>query len=269
MYPESSKLFIQDVQRTYQALRLSGESRAEAILSLREAFADALEDPDDGPCIVVGIALALCKKRELTQNVKSAANDALKLLLSDEKPNKSWHKYEAIINAPDSVGAEAPYHVPKRYEPDWAVGDVLIHKLTCPRATSVGLQDWFAVFYKVGECTADLLRKDQLMYVLLCPPCNEDEIISNIDSLRYLPFINRGTKADYLVGIDIQSRKDEQSYALKKIGNVVDLAPPADRAEEGLYAAYPLFSTIKKNIQWPSYEETICNTYRRLCLSQS
>lgn len=267
MYPESSRLFIQDVQRAYQALRLSGESRAEAILSLRKIFADVLEDPDDGPCIVVGTALALCKKKELTQNEKSAANDALKLLLSDDKPNKTWHKYEAIINAPDSMGAEAPYRVPKRYEPDWAAGDVLIHKLTCPRAASVGLQDWFAVFYKVGEYTDDLLRKVQLMYVLLCPPCNEDEIIPNIGNLHYLPFMNRGNQSEYLVQIGIRSRKAEQSYALKKIGNILNIAPPADEKKvENPHVAYPLFSNIRKNIPWPDYEEVICQQYRDLCI---
>ena len=66
MYPESSRLFIQDVQLEYQGLRLRGETREEAVRSLREIFAEPLEDPDDGPCIAVGIALALCKKKELT-----------------------------------------------------------------------------------------------------------------------------------------------------------------------------------------------------------
>ncbi len=264
MYPESSRLFIQDVQLEYQGLRLRGETREEAVRSLREIFAEPLEDPDDGPCIAVGIALALCKKKELTQDVKDAANAALKLLLSDDKSNKTWHKYKAHINDPDSMGPEALYRAPKRYSPDWEVGDVLIRKFTCPRAAEVGLQDWFAVFYKVGEYEDVLLWKNQLMYVLLCPPCREEEIIPNIGSLHYFPFMNHGKTADYLVGIEIRNRKSEQPYALKKIGNVVGFAPPANRAGEGLYTPYPLFANIRKDLPWPDYEETICNAYRLL-----
>ena len=80
-----------DIVDAYRTYRRNGNTRGDAIAKLRAEYAQELADCDDGPVVRIGLALALCQKRELTSDV---LKDALwKSFLQRTGTKKSLQTY--------------------------------------------------------------------------------------------------------------------------------------------------------------------------------
>lgn len=62
---------ISDVQKEYFRYRKLGENRQSAITKVKALYANEMCDDDDSLAVLIGLALALSKKKELTREIVS------------------------------------------------------------------------------------------------------------------------------------------------------------------------------------------------------
>ena len=257
---------MHDLVDTYRIYRRCGDTRDEALARLRMEHQQGLADYDDGPILRIGLALALCQKKELTQGVLQEAQEAIGKLLTRQWDNGTLtaiHQLESYISDPQWLGNEAKYRIQKPYIPQWEVGDTFTHTLTHYMAKYVGVYGWSVLFRKVGEYVDNEQQHQQLVYVTLCPP---EQLPHTAEELRKLGFLRMmphdGGKWDYLAQISFKSKKDEASYELTKIGSFSDAGFPEDRTIENPLTTMPLFGKLKRDSQFLSYENTVCHMYK-------
>lgn len=258
---------ILDVEERYMEYRKSGKNRDEAIAAIEAEESEAIMDSEDHVAIALGLAFALCKKKELTEVVYFKAIDAIikfkNVLEANDHRRSFLDAAERYLRNPVLYGLEATYRRRTPYTPDWKTGDVFSHVLTHPRSKSLGIENWTILFYKVGEYMHGRYPI-QLMYVCLCPPGKLPSTSQELQELGFLRMMNHNDKWDYLAQILIKSAKDEQSYQLKRIGNFPGVVPPADRTEENPETAMPLFGIMEQGNTRPDYEDQICRIYRSI-----
>ena len=262
----SIALIVNEVQKEYTNLRASGKDRATAISMLKDSYNKEMQDEEDYAAIIIGLFLALCKKKELTKEIAEAARTVVFDVRCRQNMigpmARHFIKVESLLNDETLLGDEATYKRRVPYVPDWKIGDTFSHTIMCDHAKKLGIDGWQVLFYKVGEFVDEFCRHRQLMYVLLCPPGTEPIDNEQFENLECLRMMNHGEKWDYLTQITIKNKKDELLYGLQKIGNFSSISPPSDRTEEDPLTAMPMFGYLKKTDTYPFYEEQICRIYR-------
>ena len=259
-------LIVNDIQTLYAKYRMQGMNRANAVNKIMGDYSEALNDKEDCAGVLIGIAVSLCKKKELTEEIYAKAMQSI------EQLPQSFDQSDTIgdflkevsqqISEPSMKGPEAAYRKRTIYVPTWQNGDVFAHVMTHPNAKPLGIDNWTILLYKVGEYT-DQSECNQLMYVSLCPPEKLPLTKQRFQNLGFLRMMEHEEKWDYLVQIPLSSSRQEKMYQLTKIANFQDIPLPTDRAEEDPRVAMPLFSRTTKQCPQPAYEDQICRIYRR------
>lgn len=262
----SIALTVNEVQKEYTNLRASGKNRATAISMLKTGYSKEMQDEEDYAAIIIGLFLALCKKKELTKEIAEAARavvfDVRSRQNTIEPLARHIVKVEPLLNDASLLGDEATYKRRVPYVPNWKIGDTFSHTIMCDHAKKLGIEGWQVLFYKAGEFVDESCKHRQLMYVLLCPPGAEPGDNVQFENLEFLRMMKHDGKWDYLTQITIKNKKDEMLYGLQKIGNFPNIQYPADRTEEDPLTAMPMFGCLKKTDFYPFYEEQICRIYK-------
>ena len=121
---EDSSL-VDEIIDSYSFLRLHGHNREASLARICMNFEAELSDEDERPFVLIAMALALCKKKELTTQ---ARNDALQSieLLRKESPDHSVpytsRDYDRLIRylSEDQIGPRHPIVQEKRMIRDGA-----------------------------------------------------------------------------------------------------------------------------------------------------
>lgn len=260
-------LMSNDVQKQYANLRKSGKSRDAAITIIKRTYAEATEDEEDSLAVMIGLALSLCKKKELTREIANEICGMICDIRSGRNLDETMLQYismiEPLLNDESLLGDDATYKQRMPYAPDWKVGDTFFHQISCPQAQKLGIGGWFILFYKVGEFVDEFFRHRQMMHVSLCPSITEFNDNVQINRIGFLRIMEHDGKWDYLVQLDFKNKKDELSYGLTKIGNFPNVKSPSDCTEEDPLTAMPLLGYLKKSDVYPFFEDQICRLYRR------
>ncbi|MBR2223459.1 MAG: hypothetical protein IJ973_03950 [Christensenellaceae bacterium] len=259
---------IVDVKEEYITWRRLGKTREETVSLMREQYDAELQDIDERIEILVGLSLALCKKKELYESIAEETLQEITKLrnMNYERPDINLKKIEQRLQDKDLYGDEAVYRRSSRYVPDWKVGDLFSHELTYPTSEKLGIKGWMILLYKVGEYVDRYEDHSQLMYVFLCPPDKIPSCREELEKLGFLRMMLQGEKSEYLAQITIKSKKAEETYGLTKIGyfpDVNNLKLPDDRVlKENPLVCRVLCGKFRKDDLWPSYEDTICRVYQ-------
>lgn len=264
--------YAYNIRLSYQAYRTNGESRSSAIDRIREEYSGELQDSDDRVAVLMAIAQALCRKKELTSELAEETLSAIGEYRACQKMDTYTKKYLARIEAKLTdlamIGPEAHYPKRRQYIPDWQTGDLFSHTLTHPQSEKLGIHGWIILFYKVGEFSDRKGKLRQLMFITLCPPGKEPTTDRELEQLGFLRMMPAGCGYDYFVQIVPKSKKDEQGYGLTRIGNFMNVTAPTDWAKENPLVSMPMFAYLRKDDLYPSYENHICLLYKQLGLSQ-
>ena len=167
-------LIVKDVEKLYISFRKAGKNRKEALDVIRDDYAQELQDADDRLSVLIGLSLALCKKKELIEPIATETLDEIADVISKCKLDKKDLKYllniEQCLKNEEVYGNEALYKPKSLYVPDWKVGDTFSHTLTCPLSEELGIKGWFILLCKVGEHVDEFGDHRQLMCASLCSP---------------------------------------------------------------------------------------------------
>lgn len=256
---------IKDVEEMYVKYRKKGCTRSEAIELIRHQYACELEDDDDRVVILIGISLALCKKKELLETIATETLQEITRVNCEkavEEEKKFFTKVERRLKDKNVYGNEATYKRKTIYVPDWKCGDVFSHILTYPSSEKLGIKGWVILLYKAGEYVDKFEDHHQLVYVWLCPPDKVPVCKEDFEKLDFLPMMYMGDWTEYLAQIEIKSKKAEETFGLTKIGCFPNLLLPGDPAKENPLTAMPLFGKLRRTDFWPAYENQICILYR-------
>ena len=150
----------------------------------------------------------------------------------------------------------------RSYSINWAVGDTFAHQLTHPAAEKAGIHGWYLIFRKVGQYVNSKGQIIQLGYLTLCPSAELPQTAAELNALGYLRMMNHGEKWDYMVQVDVQSKRAENKLGMKWVGCFPDAASPKDETEICPVGSMPLFGGIDKNTSCPRYEDAVCRFYR-------
>jgi len=285
-------LMSMDVRTQYVKCRQHGYSREEAIALIRDDYDFELQDTDDRIAVLIGLVQGLSKKNELLKNIADETRAEIQLIIQNDLTDKLTYPYlskiEKKLNDTKLYGDEAPYKQVTIYRPDWNIGDVFSHPITCPKAEKLRIMGWFILLYKIGEYFDGYDEYRQLMCISICPP---DEIPTCYDDLKKLGFlpvrqygegaaylaqlsftskaedlaqISFTSKTEYLAQISFTSKRDENSYELTKIGNYDNGNDPLIeniKKEKPLVSA-PLFGKLKRGDLYPDYEGQVCDYYK-------
>ncbi len=260
---------VLDVQEDYKLYRIQGHNRETAIRAIKSAYHRELEDADDKMAVMLGLVLALCKKKELTEEIAEEARaciENVKQYSQDECSVQMYLKKMAQkISLPEVYGKEATYRRKIPYVPDWQEGDLFAHTITHPIADEIGIGGWTILLYKVGEYVDPHQDLWQLVYVTLCPPEEEPTTSQQLQDLGFLRMMRRGNgdRWEYLAHITIKNKKDEALCGLKKIGNFPNITAPTDGVIQDPFYSRPLFGVLKKASISPHFEYDICLLYKR------
>lgn len=222
---------MQEISDEYLAMCAAGIGRGKAVTLLRTCYLNELQNKEDEPYVHLGIALALCRRGELTPDTAGPAKKAVEALRRI-RPEKSAQlkRIEKTLNAPESSAGEKPEKKLKRYDPHWNVGDTFIHKMESHIAEKVGLAGWYVVVRKVGEFMDHLDKPVQLVFLSVCPPNAIPRTEDDVKKLGLLKLTDvwtqEGKKPSYYAHIKIGSARTEKSFALKKIGCYPDIPLP-------------------------------------------
>ncbi len=260
---EDSSL-VDEVIDCYSFLRLHGHNREASLARICMNFEAELSDEDERPFVLIAMALALCKKKELTTQ---ARNDALQSieLLRKESPDHSVpytsRDYDRLIRylSEDQIGPEAPYRARKTYDPGWSIGDTFIHAFSQPSADQMGLLGWYVVFRKVGEYLDRKSRHMQLVYITVCSEDAIPQTDAELSSLGYLRMMEHDNGWDYLGQLCFKSKKDEEQWKLQKIGCFPNAGIPDDATTEDPLVSMPFYGVLHRNNQVLDYEDQVCH----------
>ena len=233
----------------------------EAIEEIREEYTQELCDEDDKTAVLIGLSLALCKKKELFFSIAKETLGDIQRKYCESANGTDYSTIQKYLEDKEMYGEEALYKKTSVYVPDWKIGDVFSHVLTYPTSKMLGIEGWLILLVKVGEYTDEFGVHKQLVCISLCPP--EKNLSSSKDfiELGFLPVMNT-IKAEYLAQITIKSKKAEKNYQLSKVGYFPDVLIPSSCLKENPLTAMPLIGKIEKGQDWLIYEEQICRFYK-------
>lgn len=267
-----SKIFLYapltfDVIGSYEQERRKGSSREAAIKTLVDCFKEELMDEEDHSAIQIGIAIALCRKNELTVPVQREAICAIDAIIASGGWGKDGDRLllelKQHLESGSCLGVSAHYSRERIYIPDWRLGDTFIHRFSQPASLKMGLGGQFIVLRKVGGYLDQDGHHMQLVY---CTVCSADTIPGTSAELRELGFLRmmkHGKKFDYLGQLYFKSKKDEERWGLDKIGRFPDAGAPDDASIEDPRVSMPLFGMLRhQDSSTLHYEELVCQLIR-------
>lgn len=256
---------VEEIVALYSSMREDGLSRDRSISMVLSSVQDELDDEDDAPFVWIGIAVALCQKNELTEEIMIKARQSVQLVESrnPECDNEAlpFDRFKSILSD-KSIGPEAQYKKRKTYNPDWKIGDTFIHPILQDSAKKAGIYGSIAVIRKVGDYIDLEGQNVQLVYVTICSGDAIPKSGSELSSLGYLRVMKHDRKWDYLCQITFTSKKDEESWKLKKIGCFHDGGSPRDATDENPLVSMPLLGKMGKTGKL-GFEDQICLFYKR------
>ena len=253
---------IEEISDSYTALRNKGKGREVSIDIIRETFQKEFMDEDDRPYAEIALALALCKKDELTQKIKDDALRSVEQMKAREDRNDDSQRNSKYVElfrylSGKGTGPEAKYKMRKTYDPGWVVGDTFIHPFSQMAADKTGLHGWYIVMRKVGEYVSTEYRHMQLVYITICPPEKIPRTDEELRELGFLRMMDHTYAWDYLGQLYFKNKKDEQSWDLQKIGCFPDAGCPDDASEENPLVSMPIFGGVEKDGML-SFEYQVC-----------
>lgn len=262
-----------DIVQRYFELRRGKLGREDALRQIEEENSNELSDSDTAPVVRIGLAMALCQKKELTLPVREKASEAFCTLIRrgewGEEGNAVLQRGMARIARDEMLGGEAVFKPKRIYIPDWKIGDTFSHVISDPLAADSGILGWCILLRKVGEMTDREGRVGQLVYISFCPPDRLPTSSEEINSLRYLiaqpSYRLYDNRHYYRFHLQFNSRKDEEAYFLERVGNFPDIRPPVDDVTEdknffhGISGSY-----LAKGTSIPQFERTIVAGHYRL-----
>ncbi len=255
-----SSYIIESIIEDYRLFRIKGESRKQAIDHIYDDYACEFNDDDDRLFAEVAVALALCAKRELTPQIRNKALDALVVIKGNGYcPDARDRDFEKLANyiSKDRIGTEASYRMRKKYNPAWEIGDTFIHKFSDIETTPANLSGWFIIFRKVGEYISAQMKNIQLVYITVCPPDSVPKTDEELKALGCLRLMKHDNGWDYLGQISFSSKKDEERWQLKMIGNFPKAGAPVDATAENPLVTYPFWGIMKKDSDTLCYETMV------------
>lgn len=260
------KLITNEIQKQYVKYRKNGTTRDEAIRLLRQLYVQELQDTDDRIFVLIGLSLSLSKNNELISSIANETLEEIYRVTSNCKlDTTSYARLEEIeqcLKDKSKYGEESSYKHVSKFVPDWKVGDTFAHKLTYPTAESLGINGWYILFYKVGEHRDKIGDVRQLMCVTLCPSNKLPTCDNDLQKIGFLCLMDT-LKPEYLAQIIINSKKNEASYELSKIGCFPNVSLPEGLSEENPLTAMPIFLRSKWSEPWLAYERQICRIYKK------
>jgi len=257
-------LIIKDIEQLYVSHRKAGKGRTEAIEQIRKEYADALQDEEDRFAILLGLSLALCKKKEMVETIGlETLREIEHFKMMDELDEAGFSylkKAIRLLNDKTVYGDEAAYRKKSAFTLDWKIGDTFSHILTYPLAKELGIEGWHILLNKVGSYTDQFRASQQLVVVSLCPP---DKIPTTREEFLKLGLLRMyKDSSEYLAQIEIKSKRAELGYDLTRIGCFPDIIFPDDSEKENPLVTMPLFGKLKKEDDFPKYENQVCLMYR-------
>ena len=260
-----------DIVQQYAELRRGKMGREEAIRQIEEECSNELSDTDTAPVVRIGLAMALCQKKELTRPVQEKAMEAFRTLIEQgewgEEGNAVLRRGMARVAQEAMLGEEAGYRPRKIYAPDWKIGDTFSHVITDPLAAELGIMGWYFLLRKVGEVTDREGRVGQLVYVNLCPPDSMPKTGEELNGLKYLRadwvLSLTDKRHEYLFEMKFRNRKDVERCDLKRIGCFPDIRLPVNRKQDE--PPEPYFLSVSFNLKGtdiPHYERELVVKYR-------
>ncbi|MBQ8812970.1 MAG: hypothetical protein IJZ85_00525 [Lachnospiraceae bacterium] len=259
-------LIIKDVEKLYVNFRRSGKSRDDALKVIRDDYVQELQDADDRLPVLIGLSLALCKKKELIEPIATETLNEITCVIRECELNKKDLEY--LLNIEQSLkdkkvyGQEALYKQKSVYVPDWKIGDTFSHILTCPLSENLGIKGWLILLCKVGEFIDEFGVHRQLMCASLCPPEKVPACKEDFQELGFLRMMRMGDKTEYIAQMTLKSKRAEKACGLTKIGCFPDISFPDDCVVLDLLTAMPLFGMVRRGESWPGYEVQVCVLYK-------
>ncbi len=264
MYTDALSLYnplVEDVVYAYGTYRRGGKNREETVEQLREDFADDLGDYDCGPVVRIGLAMALCQKKELTVELRDDAIAAIDELIAGDvwgpEGNKVLERARKTLLQEKMLGDEAKYRPRRKYIPDWKEGDTFAHKMTDPLAEKLGMGGWYILFRKEREFVDKTESHWQLVNVYFCPPDRLPKTTEELDQLGCVKVNNGKVYHAYFI---IKSKRGEDSLELEKIGCFPDAALPEDRIRDP-YKGHILVDLKSRDGSSMYYEYDLLNRY--------
>lgn len=263
---ENSSL-LEEIMEEYYSLRMKGHSRETALAKIYERYKAESNDEDDRPFVRVAVALALCRKKELTPEARDDALQAIELLRSSASdggvPYSSCDLDRLIRYVSEGrTGPEAAYRARKKYDPGWRVGDTFIHPFSQSAAEQMGLSGWCIVIRKVGEYQDRKSRHMQLAYFTICSAGAIPQTDADVRALGYLRMMEHDNGWDYLGQFCLKSKRDEEMWGLQKIGCFPDAGCPDDATIENPLVSMPFFGVLHRDSQLLDYEDQVCHLIR-------
>lgn len=258
---------IENIKKQYKNHRKMGRTREDAIMLIRNEYVQELNDEDDRLAVLIGLSLALCKKKELFESIAIETLDEVKRIYYDSTrrmdDNVDYAEIIHLLENKEMYGTEASYRKTSIYVPDWKVGDTFSHVLTYPLSKALGITGWIILLYKVGEYVDEFNVHHQLVLVSLCSPDKVPGCDKDFEKLEFLPMMYMGDKVEYLAQITVKSKKEEASCEITKVGCFPDVLLPYSYVKENPLTAMPLFIKKKGGEKWPGYEDQICRIYKK------
>lgn len=252
---------IDSIMDYYPSLRRQGYTRESALNTIFQEYRNEKDDEDEAAYLFIALAAALCKRNELTVQLREEALKAVDRLRKQSSYDRSQEKFDHLIKcfSEDRIGEEAQYKNKRMYDPKWNRGDTFIHAFSQPEAQKMGLIGWCIVLRKAGEYTDQEEHHMQLVYITVCKSDAVPQSAGDLQALGYLRMMQHDKGWDYLGQLYFKSRKDEERWQLQKIGCFPEIVVPSDAITENPLVSMPFYGPINRNSTQLSYENTICS----------
>lgn len=257
---------IQDLKDQYVYFRMQGCSPEDARGQLMKTYAKELEDYDESLIVLSGIALAQWGVSELEESSKQNIMTLLENRIAETEENGEKRALNAILK---SISTEQPKKKcmirpgKSSYSLNWSIGDTFAHKLTHPDAEKAGILGWYLLFRKVGQYTDWKGKTIQLGYVTFCDDQSLPKTTEDLNKLGFLRVMARGKKWEYMVQVDIQSKRMENTLKFDWIGCFPDAVTPIDEASVDPRVTMPFYEGTEKIHNCPRYEDYYCYLYSK------
>lgn len=255
---------VQEVIDYYISLRMHGCSRDFSLDRIYEKYHQELSDTDERHFVIIAIAMALCKKKELSPRIRNdalLAVDQLRRNALEYGAENELCIYDKLTSylSENRIGPEATYRAKKQYDPGWKTGDTFIHAFSQPSAEEIGLSGAYVVFRKVGEYLDQKGHHVQLVYVTVCSADSIPKTDADLKVLGFLRMMEHDKKWDYLGQLFFRSKKDEEQWKLEKIGCFPNAGCPNDATIENPLVCMPFFGILHRNSDILDYEDLVCH----------
>ena len=248
------------VSSDYILRRRQGFGRDAAIAAMQAEHAAEFQSEQERPFALLGLAITLSNRRELTSELSTQGLHSLELLrnrLGTEHlfTRTLLKEAEQALRDESRIGAEAKYsRLRKAYDPGWAAGDTFAHQITDPNAEQLGLSGWYFVFQSIGNFRLDTQENRQFVFVYLAEP---DGLPRSAEELHKLRRVTLTNQFDYIAAFSFTSKRNESSHELQKLGSFPKLDLPERMTQFSAYTVYPLFGKLKRNSTTPDYERAL------------